>query len=125
MNEYSYKTLNVYQDAKALVVKVYRMLNQYPTEERYALCDQVRRAAISITSNIAEGMSRYSDKEKVHFLEISYGSLMEVDSQLEISVELGYIMEEQYKILSTEINAIGKQLSALRARYIPQTQKTE
>lgn len=125
MNEYSYKTLNVYQDAKALVVKVYRMLNQYPTEERYALCDQVRRAAISITSNIAEGMSRYSDKEKVHFLEISYGSLMEVDSQLEISVELGYIMEEQYIILSAEINAIGKQLSALRARYIPQTQKTE
>lgn len=123
MNEYSYKTLNVYQGAKALVVEVYRLLKRYPVEERYALCDQIRRAAISITSNIAEGMSRYSDKEKVHFLEISYGSLMEVDSQLEISVALEYIKEEQYDILAGEINTLGKQLSALRARYIPQTQE--
>lgn len=123
MNEYSYKTLNVYQGAKALVVEVYRLLKQYPVEERYALCDQIRRAAISITSNIAEGMSRFSDKEKVHFLEISYGSLMEVDSQLEISVALEYIKEEQYDILAGEINTLGKQLSALRARYIPQTQE--
>ena len=118
MNEYSYKTLNVYQDAKALVVEVYRLLKQYPVEERYALCDQVRRAAISITSNIAEGMSRYSDKEKAHFLEISYGSLMEVDSQLEVSVELGYISEAQYDAIAAKINAEGKQLSALRAKYV-------
>ena len=81
MNEYSYKTLNVYKDAKELVVEVYRLLKQYPVEERYALCDQIRRAAISITSNIAEGMSRYSDKEKAHFLEIAYASMMEVDCQ--------------------------------------------
>ena len=88
MNEYSYQTLNVYKDAKALVIDVYRLLKLYPAEERYALCDQIRRAAISITSNIAEGMSRYSDKEKAHFLEIAYASMMEVDSQLDISVDL-------------------------------------
>ena len=119
MNEYSYKKLIVYQGAKALVVEIYGLLRQYPSEERYALCDQMRRAAISITSNIAEGMSRYSDKEKVHFLEISFGSLMEVDSQLEVSVELGYISMEQYEELAKKINSLGKQLSALRGKYVP------
>ena len=124
MNEYSYKTLNVYKGAKALVIEVYRLLRKYPVEEKYALCDQVRRAAISITSNIAEGMSRYSDKEKVHFLEIAYGSLMELDSQLEISVALGYINEEQYNTLVGDICTLGKQISALRAKYLPQADKT-
>lgn len=118
MNEYSYKTLNVYKDAKALVVEVYRLLKQYPVEERYALCDQIRRAAISITSNIAEGMSRYSDKEKAHFLEISYASMMEVESQLDISVDLEYITMQQFIVIDELINSVGKQLSALRAKYV-------
>ena len=118
MNEYSYQTLNVYKDAKALVVEVYQLLKIYPVEERYAICDQIRRAAISITSNIAEGMSRYSDKEKAHFLEIAYGSLMEVESQFDISVDLKYISKEQFDMLSKEINSVGKQLSALRGKYV-------
>lgn len=118
MNEYSYQTLNVYKDAKALVVDVYKLLKQYPAEERYALCDQIRRAAISITSNIAEGMSRYSDKEKVHFLEIAYASMMEVESQLDISVDLEYITKEQFATITGSINSVGKQLSALRAKYV-------
>jgi four helix bundle protein len=119
MNEYSYQTLNVYKDAKALVVDVYKLLKQYPAEERYALCEQIRRAAISITSNIAEGMSRYSDKEKVHFLEIAYASMMEVESQLDISVDLEYITKEQFATIAGSINSVGKQLSALRAKYLP------
>ena len=118
MNEYSYQTLNVYKDAKALVVDVYKLLKQYPAEERYALCDQIRQAAISITSNIAEGMSRYSDKEKVHFLEIAYASMMEVESQLDISVDLEYITKEQFATIAGSINSVGKQLSALRAKYV-------
>ena len=119
MTEYSYKTLNVYKEAKALVVDVYRLLKQYPAEERYALCDQIRRAAISITSNIAEGMSRYSDKEKAHFLEIAYASMMEVESQLDISVDLEYINIEQFVAIADSIDSVGKQLSALRGKYIP------
>lgn len=119
MNEYSYQTLNVYKDAKALIVAIYRLLKQYPAEERYALCDQIRRAAISITSNIAEGMSRYSDKEKVHFLEYAYASMMEVESQLDISVDLEYITMEQFAYIADDIKSVGKQLSSLRAKYIP------
>ena len=121
MNWYSYKTLNVYKEAKALVIAVYKLLKQYPVEERYALCDQIRRAAISITSNIAEGMSRYSDKEKVHFIEIAYASMMEVDSQLEISIDLGYITQEQYIEIEKQINSFCSQLSALRAKSSPQS----
>ena len=82
LNKYSYKSLNVYQDAKTLVINVYQLLKQFPPEERYALCDQIRRAAISITSNISEGVSRFAKKEKTHFIEIAYASMMEVDIRL-------------------------------------------
>ena len=118
MNDYSYQTLNVYKDAKALVLAAYQLLKQFPSEEHYAICDQIRRAAVSITSNIAEGMSRYFDKEKVHFLEIAYASMMEVESQLDLSVDLEYINKEQFAEIRVKINSVGKQLSALRAKYV-------
>lgn len=117
MNRYSYKNLNVYQDAKAFVVAVYKLLDSFPDTEKFALCNQIRRAAISVTSNIAEGVSRTSNKEKVHFLEIAYASMMEVDSQLDVSIELGYITIEQYELINKQINNIGRQLSVLRNKY--------
>ena len=67
MSQQSYKTLTVYQDAKQLVIKVYQLLKLFPLEEKFALCDQIRRAVMSVPSNIVEGMSRTSNKEKVHF----------------------------------------------------------
>ena len=117
MNRYSYKNLNVYQDAKAFVVAVYKLLNMFPDCEKFALCNQIRRAAISVTSNITEGVSRISNKEKIHFLEIAYASMMEVDSQLDVSIELGYITTDQYKIIENLIVEISKQLSSLRTKY--------
>ena len=117
MNRYSYKNLNVYQDAKAFGVAVYKLLNVFPDCEKFALCNQIRRAAISVTSNIAEGVSRISNKEKIHFLEIAYASMMEVDSQLDVSIELGYITTDQYKKLENLIVEISKQLSSLRTKY--------
>ena len=117
MNRYSYKNLNVYQDAKMFVVAVYKLLDSFPDTEKFALCNQIRRAAISVTSNIAEGVSRTSNKEKVHFLEIAYASMMEVDSQLDVSVDLGYITKEQYNTIEEQIDGIARQLSALRSKY--------
>lgn len=117
MNRYSYKNLNVYQDAKMFVVAVYKLLDRFPDSEKFALCNQIRRAAISVTSNIAEGVSRTSNKEKVHFLEIAYASMMEVDSQLDVSVDLGYITKEQYNTIEEKIDGIARQLSALRSKY--------
>ena len=117
MNRYSYKNLNVYQDAKMFVVAVYKLLDSFPDTEKFALCNQIRRAAISVTSNIAEGVSRISNKEKIHFLEIAYASMMEVDSQLDVSVDLGYISLEQYNKIEEKIDVIARQLSSLRSKY--------
>ena len=96
MNEdFSYRNLRVYKQAKSLVVYVYNLLRFLPKEEQYALCDQLRRAAVSIPSNIAEGMGRSSIKEQIHFIEIAFGSLNEVMCQLELAMELKFITEEQ------------------------------
>ena len=95
MDYFSYRNLRVYQQSKTFVVFIYDLLKIFPKEENYALCDQLRRAAISIPSNIAEGMGRTSIKEQIHFIEISYGSLNEVMCQLELAQELQYISKVQ------------------------------
>ena len=84
----TFRELDAYKEGKKLIKEVYRLLKKFPKEEQYAMCDQLRRAAISITSNIAEGSGRNSFKEKVHFLEFSYGSLMEVLSQMDVACDL-------------------------------------
>lgn len=97
-----YKNLKVYQASKVVVKDVYQLIKKYPTEERYALCDQLRRAVISVSSNIVEGLSRTTDKEKHYFLNIAYGSLMETLCQLDISADLGYITQEELKHVEDE-----------------------
>ncbi len=114
MDSFGFRDLRVYQTSRDLVKTVYSVLAAYPSNEQYALCDQLRRASVSVPSNIAEGMSRSSDKEKAHFIEISYGSLMEVLCQMEISKELDYVTEEQMKDIENQITIIAKQLSKLR-----------
>ena len=114
MNGKRYRSLSAYQAAKTLVKEVYALLKKFPKEEQYALCDQLRRAVISVPSNIAEGMGRTTDKDQAHFLEIAYGSLMETQCQLEIAFELGYITKEEFDNQDNAIEAIGKMLSSLR-----------
>ena len=94
MEIFGYRKLIAYQKAKEIVKRTYKLLKKFPVEERYAMCDQLRRAVLSITSNIAEGVNRFSVKDKAHFIEIAYGSLMEVSSQIEIAEELEYISTE-------------------------------
>ena len=114
MDSFGFRDLRVYQTSRDLVKTIYSVLAAYPSNEQYALCDQLRRASVSVPSNIAKGMSRSSDKEKAHFIEISYGSLMEVLCQMEISKELNYVTEEQMKDIENQITIIAKQLSKLR-----------
>ena len=97
MNDFFYKKLDAYKIAKELTVYVYSLLRKYPSFEQYALCDQLRRAVVSVPSNIAEGMGRMAIKERIHFLEISYASMIEVLCQLDISESLGYITSEEQK----------------------------
>ena len=110
----SYKKLDVYAKSRQLVVTVYELLKYYPDVERFALNDQMRRAVISVPSNIAEGLSRSAVKEQSHFLDIAYGSLMELDCQLDLSLDLGYISNEMRKMLDIEINTIGKIIRSLK-----------
>ena len=115
MNEdFSYRNLRVYQQAKSLVIYVYNLLRFLPKEEQYALCDQLRRAVVSIPSNIAEGMGRSSIKEQIHFIEIAFGSLNEVMCQLELATELNFITEEQLIESEEQIKTIAQMLSGLR-----------
>lgn len=110
---FSFRRLQVYNDARVLVKDVYVMMQSFPKEEKYALSDQLRRSVLSVPANIAEGMGRRSKKEQIHFLEIAFGSLMETFCHIEISKDLGYITEEQLLQKEKQIGIISKKLSRL------------
>lgn len=114
---FNYKKLVAYQRAKVLVKVVYSLLKKFPKEEKYALCDQLKRAVISVTSNMAEGTNRSSYPDKVHFLEMSYGSLMEVHSQTDVACDLGYVSPEELSQIEDIIVSIAKPLSGLRSKF--------
>lgn len=114
MEQFSFEKLDAYKQARNLVIEVYKLLEKFPISEKYALCDQLRRAIISVPSNIAEGSGRMSIKEKIHFLEIAFGSLMEAYCQLQIAVDLNYIWKEDLSIVNEKIIDVSKLLSGLR-----------
>lgn len=111
----SFRELNAYKESKVLVKITYQLLKKFPSEEKYALCEQIRRAVISVTSNIAEGTGRISIKEQMHFLEISYGSLMEVLSQMDIALDLGYIDDDDFRRFEFYSNNCACLISGLRS----------
>ena len=117
MELFGYRKLIVYKKSKELVRQTYLLLTKFPSIEKHAMCNQLRRASISITSNIAEGVNRSSAKEKVHFIEVSFASLMEVSSQFEIAEELGYITTEERISIDKLIEEIARLLSGLRKSY--------
>ncbi|MBM6992268.1 MAG: four helix bundle protein [Prevotella sp.] len=113
MEKFYYRRLNVYQNAKTLVIEIYNLLNIFPKTEMFALCSQIRRASTSVLLNIAEGTGRFSPKEKIRFLDIANGSLLEVSSQMDVAESLGYISHEQLEHFDEAILVISKQLSKL------------
>lgn len=116
--KYDYKQLDVYKESKVLVEMVYKLLRKFPKEEQYALCDQLRRAVISVPSNIAEGLGRYSNKEQVHFMEIAYGSIREVDCQLDIACDLGYITPVDLTDVAVQIEKISALIAGMRNKRL-------
>lgn len=117
---FSFRNLEVYKRSRELVKEIYNLMDKFPKKEQFALSDQLRRAVISVPSNIAEGLSRRSTKEKLHFIEISYGSLMEVLCQCEIALDLKYIEIEEFLQMETQIQIISKLLSGLRKNLLTQ-----
>ena len=116
--KYNYKDLDLYKAAKELVLSVYALLRKFPREEQYALCDQLRRAAISIPSNLAEGSGRTSAKDQAHFFEMAFGSLMEVECQLDIACDLGYASREELESLNEQIARVAAMLSGMRRKLL-------
>jgi four helix bundle protein len=105
--EGEYKKLIVWQEAKSLVVLVYELTKNFPKSEEFGLKSQMRRAAISIMSNIAEGWLRRSKKDKLHFLEISEGSLLELESQAEVCLAVGYWNQKKKEIFNKQQNKVA------------------
>ena len=120
MKTYSFENLDVWKKSRELVAFVYRIQSTFPSYERYGLVDQMRRAVVSVSSNIVEGNARYSVKEQVHFIEIAVGSLMEVYCQLIIAYDLKYINEEQLNQCNERIEVVLKLLNGLRYYKINQ-----
>ena len=120
----THKDLRVWQQSMDLVSMIYMMTKSLPKEELFGLVSQIRRASVSIPSNIAEGYVRGTDREKLHFLRISSGSMSEVETQLIMCMKLGYISQEQYDEISEKLTAVWKQLnsliSAIKNRMQPQ-----
>ena len=123
MDSYQFEKLTAWQKAKELAVAVYQIVNKFPQYEQYALSSQIRRAAISVPSNIAEGTGRVSVKEKIHFLEISYGSLLETYCQLQIAVELNYITLDDLETIKPLFFETSRLISGLRNSYASKSQK--
>lgn len=110
---YSFTQLLVWKKAHMLVLELYKVTKIFPKEEKYGLVDQLRRAAISITSNIAEGFSKRTSKDKNHFYGISLGSLAEVQSQLLIARDLAYLSEGKFQTIAHQTVEIHKMMNGL------------
>ena len=109
----SFKELKVWQMGMEIVKDVYQLTKKFPKEELYGLASQMRRSAISVPSNIAEGFKRYHAREYRQFLHIALGSVAELETQLIISKELAFITESELRNISEKIDHLSKMLSSL------------
>ncbi|MGD9310241.1 MAG: four helix bundle protein [Desulfosarcina sp.] len=109
----SYKELKVWQKAYDLCLLIYKMTNSFPPDERYGLTAQARRSAVSVPSNIAEGYGRKTTADYVRMLYIAYGSLCELETQIMLSGDLGYLTDSSANNLKSHISEVERMLKAL------------
>ncbi|SNS43006.1 four helix bundle protein [Belliella buryatensis] len=114
---HNYKELNVWKRAIKLAVQVYKVSRLFPAEERFGLISQIRRSAVSVPSNIAEGAGRRTDGEFANFLEIAHGSICELETQLYVAFELEYVENELFHEVTTELTEIQKMFYALITKF--------
>ena len=114
-----YKDLHVWQKAMELAKQIYSLTSRFPSEEKFGLVSQLRRAAVSVPSNIAEGQARNTTGEYVQFLSHAEGSAAELDTQLRLSIELGYCASADVEDAFRLVTDVQKMLKRLRAKLIP------
>jgi four helix bundle protein len=119
-----FEKLDVWQEARKINQVVYRLTRKFPREELFATTSQIRRASISVSSNIAEGSGRNSDKDFAHFLEQAYGSLMEVASNFYLALDEGYVKESNLDPLFDELERLAKRTVSLNCSLSVTTSKT-
>ena len=125
MYVFSFEKLEVWLEAKKFSKMIYDITSNFPDTEKFGLTSQLRRASISIASNIAEGSARKSYKDKAHFTTMAFGSAVEVLNQLIISFELNFVSEVNYLKLREKLESITNKLNALRNYQIVQTNGTK
>lgn len=108
-----HKRLEVWKEAMGLVTSIYKISSSFPGTEQYGLTSQIRRAAISVPSNIAEGLTRASRKERLHFMHIARASISEIDTQLEIAERLGFINQDAHVAIDGNLQQTERLLSGL------------
>jgi len=123
-SRFRFENLQVWQEARELNKEVYRLTRKFPNQEVFCLTSQIRRAAVSVSSNIAEGSGRNSDKDFAHFLEQSYGSLMEVASLLYLALDESYISQDDAKGLLDAQELLAKKIAALNRSLEVSNSKT-
>jgi four helix bundle protein len=116
---FRFEKFDVWHKAVDFAAKVYSATAGFPGDERFGLTSQMRRASVSISSNVAEGTSRSSDAEFARFLEIAYGSLMESVSQAVIARKQNFLPDDRFQELYNDAEEIGRMLSGLRAKVLP------
>lgn len=121
MHIYSFEKLEVWKEARELVVWIYSITKEYPSEEKFGLVTQLRRAAVSVVSNLAEGSSRKSAKDQAHFSQIAYSSLLEILTQLILSGDLHFIREETLREGRAKIENLTMNVAALRNAQLART----
>ena len=113
----SFTDLNAWKEGHKLVIIIYKQIKEFPKEELFSLTNQIQRASVSITSNIAEGFSRRSEKEKIQFYYIALGSLTEVQNQLLIARDIGYIKNETFKQIADQTVIVSKLCNGLIKKF--------
>jgi four helix bundle protein len=114
-----YTKLGVWQKSYQLSLNIYRATKPFPKEELYGLVNQMRRAAVSVPANIAEGCGRFTDADFAHFLDIAMGSLFEVDCYIRLSQDLAYISPESYQSLESDLVEVRRMLISLIQKVRP------
>lgn len=109
----SFTDLNAWKEGHKLVLDIYKITQKFPKEELFGLTNQLRRAAVSLTSNIAEGFSRNSFKERIQFYHVSLGSLTEIQNQLLVARDIGYISEGDFKEIAEDTITVHKIINGL------------
>lgn len=122
-NTLPHEKLEVWQLAKGLAKQAYSYTSSFPKEERFGLVDQMRRASVSVMSNLAEGCGRTSARDQAHFSQMAFGSLLELDAQLQLALDLSFLTESDYYKVRQSIIELVKRISALRSSQLKRAEQ--